>query len=161
MVRLAIWAACCAGLAGATPAFAQSFSGSNPLLAPGGMTIEEAGAVFKRNDLPFEITGPVNARSEGFDLNGYNCNAAQRCTEFLFSAGVDLPDGFPLERINEWNADELIGRAYLDEEKDPWLDHLVSVSGPQDDGAFEEGLIAWLAGLSKFLDFLDKGDGMI
>jgi len=66
-----------------------------------------------------------------------------------------LANGFPIERINKWNAEELAGRAFLDEENDPFLDHVVSVSGPADENAFREGLFLWAGALDAYLKFIE------
>ncbi len=91
-----------------------------------------------------------------FAVNGANCSGGNCCTEFLLTIGFDLPNGYPLERINLWNARELAGRAYLDEDGDPFLDHVISVHSASDTGAFYEGLLLWLNALEDFDDFLDE-----
>ena len=126
------------------------------------MTLAEAAALLEEEGLA------VSAQSDGlgnflqssvnggdFTLEAYNCNASGRCTEFLFAAVFDLPDGFPEEKINDWNSTRLGGRAYLDEERDPYLDHVVSVSGPVDAGAFREGFYLWAQVLSEFMAYID------
>jgi hypothetical protein len=147
-------AACAAALSGV--AAAQNAMGA------GGMTIEEAAAILVSEGLAAELeqggeAGKIISAVAGarFELLSVNCNGAKRCTEFLFVAGFDLADGFPLERINAWNADAIAGRAFLDEENDPFLDHVISVSGPRDHGAFREGLYLWEAAVGEFVDFID------
>ena len=147
-------AACAAALSGV--AAAQN------ALRVGGMTIEEAAEVLTSEGLDADVTaggeaGKIVSAVSGarFELLSVNCNSAKRCTEFLFVAGFDLADGFSLERINEWNADAIAGRAFLDEENDPFLDHVISVSGPRDEGAFREGLYLWTAAIGEFVDFID------
>lgn len=146
-------AAACAALYGG--AAAQNSMGS------GGITIEEAGALLGGEGLEVRLetggeAGKIVSAALGvrFEILSVNCNSARRCTEFLFVAGFDLEDGFPLERINDWNAEAIAGRAFLDEENDPFLDHVISVSGPQDRGAFREGLYLWEAALKDFIEFI-------
>jgi hypothetical protein len=127
-----------------------------------GMTIEEVAAVLAGEGLAARVAdggeaGKIYSAAGGgrFEVLSANCGAGGRCTEFLFIAGFDLEDGFPLEKINQWNAEQLGGRAFLDEENDPFLDHVVSVSGAQDKGALREGLYLWAGALETFMDYID------
>jgi len=132
---------------------------NNNLIVSGGMTVQEVAAIFEQESMratiknDTELTG--NAWDYEFDVLGYHCNAASRCTEFLFLTGFDLPNGFPIEKVNEWNFSMPAGRAFLDAEGDPYLDHSVSVSGPHDKGAFREGLLLWLNALEDYEEFLN------
>ena len=129
-------------------------------LARGGMTIAEVAAIFEAHSFSATIKGEYEIAAEAwgyeFVVDGANCSGTERCTEFLFTVGFDLPDGFPLEQINVWNARELAGRAYLDEDGDPFLDHIVSVQSGRDTGAFYEGLILWLNALEDFDAFISE-----
>ena len=133
---------------------------NNSLISSGGMTIQAVAAIFEGQSFTAEISSEseLNAKAWGyaFDVSGYHCNSANRCTEFLLITGFDLPNGFPIEKINEWNLTEPAGRAFLDEDRDPFLDHTISVSGPVDSGAFVEGLILWLNALQDFEELLDR-----
>ncbi|WDI33075.1 YbjN domain-containing protein [Hyphococcus flavus] len=140
----------------ATPLQAQNAHSS------GGMTIQEVARILEKEGLPVSDMSGSGAdwlRSEidgtEFDVETYNCNAKSRCTEFLFIAGFDMPNGFPIELINKWNAEELAGRAFLDERRDPFLDHVVSVSAPNDDAVFLEGFYLWAAALREFVEFIE------
>ena len=132
------------------------------LFGPGGMTIEEVAAILESEGLDANLrdggeAGRIESDVSGglFEILSVNCNTEGRCTEFLFIAGFDLANGFELEKINEWNAESLGGRAFLDDENDPFLDHVISVSGPGDSGAFREGLYLWAAAMEEFLDFIE------
>ena len=145
-------------------AFAGAASAQN-LFSAGGMTIEEVGAILEREGLDVSYddggeAGRIASEFVGarFEVMSVHCNNAKRCTEFLFIAGFDLEDGFPLTKINEWNAERIGGRAFLDDENDPFLDHVVSVSGPGDVAAFREGLFLWQAAIDDFADFIDLPD---
>ena len=148
--------------AATTPmAVAEEIRASNSaLVRAGGMTIQEVAAVFEDQSFKTEISSASELTAEAwgfeFEVAGYHCNNNSRCTEFLLVAGFDLPNGFPIEKINEWNQTEPAGRAFLDEDRDPFLDHTISVSGPADTGALYEGLILWLNALQEFDKFLDQ-----
>jgi len=129
--------------------------------AESGMTLEEVTAALEAEAIEIEVTDTHALAASGwgyeFNVEGVNCSAA-RCTEFVLIAGYDLPDGMPLERINDWNREHTAGRAFLDENGDPFLDHIVSVSGPGDAGALTEALYLWLSALEDFNDFLDQAE---
>lgn len=148
------------GLAAAAVVVLGPASAQNSLAL--GMTIEEVAAVLAGEGLAARIAdggeaGKIYSDVGGgrFEVLSANCGAGGRCTEFLFIAGFDLEDGFPLEKINQWNAEQLGGRAFLDEEDDPFLDHVVSVSGAQDAGALREGLYLWAGALEAFVDYIE------
>lgn len=51
----------------------------------------------------------------------YDCNAEHRCNSLQFSAGFDLPEGTTDAVINGFNRDFRYARAFLDDERDPFL----------------------------------------
>ncbi|GEM_PF-6603178 len=126
-----------------------------------GMTIEEAAAVFEEQSFTAEIVDAyalaAEAWSHRFLVEGFNCGEA-RCTEFVFSAAFDDAAGFSLERINQWNLQEPAGRAFLNAEGAPMIDHVVSVGAPDDADVFYEGLLLWLEALEDFSAYLDEGE---
>ncbi|MEM9495688.1 MAG: YbjN domain-containing protein [Pseudomonadota bacterium] len=151
-----------AALGVACGAVFSSASSAQDATVTGGMTIGEVAAIMAGEGLLAEIAaggeaGKVQSAVSGadFEVFSFNCNEASRCTEFLFITGFDLPEGFPLEQINDWNARKTGGRAYLDDERDPFLDHVISVSGPIDSGAFVEGLYFWAAALDAYIDYIE------
>ena len=125
----------------------------------GGLSLDAVLALVEEQGLSGEITDSANHTANvsigenTFGVDGYNCSGGG-CTEFLFSIGYDLENGFPLEKINEWNSTRLGGRAWLDDENDPWVDHVISLSGPDDRGAFEEGFLLWMDVIYTFEEFL-------
>ncbi len=50
----------------------------------------------------------------------YDCKQG-RCGSLQLSVGLDLEDGTTLAAVNKFNADYRYARAYLDDEKDPFL----------------------------------------
>lgn len=60
----------------------------------------------------------------------YGCDEYGRgCDTMNFSAGFDLKNGVDISVINNWNRKKLLGRAYVDDEYDPFLDHVVKADG--------------------------------
>jgi len=128
-----------------------------------GFSLEHAAELIRAQGYEVEIDKPEDQSAlvtygEGkFSLDGYNCTEAGTCTEFLFGAGYKTDRKVSLEDLNTWNANQLGGRAYLDEENDPWLDHVLSVGDEDDDSAFTEGLILWLDSMATFEAFIFDG----
>ena len=131
-------------------------------LSSDGWTIEQALAQIEALGLSGQVSDSANSiatvefEGQTFTIDGYHCNAIKQCTEFLFFIGFDLPNGISLTKINEWNATAIVGRAYIDDEQDPWLDHIISVSDNNDDSAFREGFELWIAGLTRFNEFISS-----
>ncbi len=71
--------------------------------------------------------------------------------------GFDMETPFPLERVNEWNSTRNSGRAFIDDEGDPYIDHPFSVSGPADEGAIYETITLWEATVINFIEFIGWG----
>lgn len=111
-------------------------------LSEAGMTTSEAG------DRLFGETAGIR-----YELEAYNCQSG-RCTEFLFTAGFTLGAPFPLARINAWNWERVGGRASLDGNGDPYIDHLFSVSGPGDRAVVREAGALWEGVLLDFAGYI-------
>lgn len=58
----------------------------------------------------------------------YGCNAAKSCGTLQFRAYYTNVE-VPLDQINEWNRASLLGRAYLDADRDPVIEHTIRLSG--------------------------------
>ncbi len=142
------------GGAGLASAF---FLSSAAAAQSGGMTLPEVAAALSEADMPTSEDGGV-LRGEidgiGFTLEGYNCEAS-RCTEFLFSSGFSLGAPFPVEKVNQWNWERYAGRASLDAQGDPYVDHIFSVSGPGDKAVVGEAAGLWEAIVLDFADFIE------
>lgn len=83
-----------------------------------------------------------------------DCAAGADCGIFYFSAGFDLPKGTPLAVIDEWNRGKLVGRAYLDDENDPFLDFVIVGEGRIDGENFAAALRRWSDALAEFAAFV-------
>ena len=95
-----------------------------------------------------------------FALFGFNCAGSDApCNEFLLSTYFDLDTPPPLEAINAFNEKTLAGRAFLDEEGDPNLEHLFSVTSADDTALIERNLEIWESVMVDFANHLDSLDG--
>lgn len=70
------------------------------------------------------IGDPMIASSAGgveFGIYFYGCTKAESCKSVLFKVSYDREEGTTLDVVEAWNERTLFGRAYLDEEGDPWV----------------------------------------
>lgn len=90
-----------------------------------------------------------------FRILFYGCEPLP-CETIQFSTGFDLPRPMSPVRINEWNRDRRFGKAFLDDEGDPFVEMDVNLYG---DGIgrrnFDDTLDLWRQVLSDFRDFID------
>jgi hypothetical protein len=93
-----------------------------------------------------EVGDPMIRSSVGgteFAILFFGCAKGKQCRSLLFKVGYDLDDGTTLDVINDWNATKLFGRAYLDEEADPWLELSVNTYGGVNRLNFEDTYDWW------------------
>ena len=69
--------------------------------------------------------------------------------------GFDLEEGTTLESMNDWNEQVLVGRAYIDDEMDPWLEWAVNMDGGVTEKNFAESFDWWETALAQFLDHIN------
>lgn len=94
------------------------------------------------------------AAGANFRIYFYGCVDNAGCDSVLFSAGFDMDDGLPEARINEWNRDAVIGRGYVDEEQDPYLESYVLTRGGIPPEVFAYALEEWSQVLGDFQEFI-------
>lgn len=84
-----------------------------------------------------------------YGCQGDNCNAIQ------FAAGFDEDQPMQYDIINQWNMGNRFGRAYLDDEGDPWVEYDINMEG---DGVtvtnFNESLAYWDTVLKAFVEHI-------
>lgn len=91
-----------------------------------------------------------------FAIYFYGCSGGAACKSLLFKVGYDLIEGTTLEAMNEWNKTALFGRAYMDEENEPWLEMSVTLDGGITRENFADVYDWWdviLADFEKHIDF--------
>lgn len=85
-----------------------------------------------------------SAGGANFSVFFYGCTANKDCQSIQFSAGFDLPDGTTLDVINDWNTKKRFGQAYLDSEKDPYIQMDINMSmGGISQDLFRDDLDLW------------------
>jgi hypothetical protein len=83
------------------------------------------------------------------------------CTGLLFLSGFDLEQGASQDLMAEWNAYRLVGRAFLDEVCDPFIDHYVSADPRMSREGWERLMADWLKALNDFSEWVDPEEGEI
>lgn len=106
------------------------------------------------------VGDPVIESSVGgtdFFIQFFGCTSDRndRCTLILFKVGYDMTDGTSLRHINEWNTNALVGRVYLDDEDDPWLEWAVNLDKGVSRKNFEESFNRWEIAVGEFEDHID------
>jgi len=90
-----------------------------------------------------------------FAIYFYGCEDNAKCTALLFKVGYDLADGTTLGVVNDWNAANLFGRAYLDDEADPWIEMPVNLHGGVSRQNFEDTFDWWEVLIDNFEAHID------
>src|SRR5262245_63466030 len=104
-----------------------------------------------------DIGDPVIRSSSGgvdFRVYFYECKNNERCKSLHFSVGYDLAAGSSLDAMQEWNADKRFASAYLDEDRDPFLQMDVNTDGGITQENFENSFQLWQSLKGEFEQFI-------
>jgi len=152
-VSLKLGVAACAALL-ALPASAETLDATNPR-----KLVEVIQDLGYRARLETDGVGdPMiisSAAGAEFRIYFYGCSRGKDCTTLLFKAGFDLIMGTTLETVDAWNEGALLGRAYLDDEDDPWIELGVNMKGGVSRSNFEVTFGRWESILSDFQRHID------
>lgn len=107
-----------------------------------------------------QVGDPIIYSSVGgtdFSIFFYGCTQDDndQCKLLLFKVGYDLADGTTLEVVNKWNETKLVGRSYLDDEDDPWLEMAVNMDFGVSRKNFEDTFDWWEVSLEDFERHID------
>ncbi len=144
------YAALFLGFAAAQPAAAQSVSAAFPETIVEAMRDAGLKAVLTTDDDGDPkidcSTGEVN-----FGVYFYGCEEnGTRCQHIQLSAGFDLVKGIGAAVMNDWNRTYAFGRAHIDGQGDPFLQHyIVAVDGMSREN-FNRMLDMWRETLGDF-----------
>jgi len=104
-----------------------------------------------------DIGDPVIRSSSGgvdFRVYFYECKNNERCKSLHFSVGYDLAGGASLDAVQEWNADKRFASAYLDDERDPFLQMDINTDGGITQKNFEISFHLWQSLKGEFEQFI-------
>jgi hypothetical protein len=89
-----------------------------------------------------------------YEIWFYNCQESPGCKDLNFGAGFNLIEGMDLAKINEWNRTMLFGKAFVNEEGDPFIRHIVTTEGGISPESFERNVAMWGRALASFKDHI-------
>lgn len=98
----------------------------------------------------------INSAVSGTDFSifFFGCENNADCKWLVFRVGYDMSDGSTLQAMNDWNKDKLFGRAYLDDENDPWLEMAVNVDFGVTRANFADTFDWWEVIVGEFEDHI-------
>lgn len=81
----------------------------------------------------------------------YDCHDGMGdCDSIRFVHGLDFPDGVSLAAVNRWNDTEPWGRAFVDDNDDPWLDMSLWMGSSMPYSIFNSVMRNWTEAATKF-----------
>ncbi len=90
-----------------------------------------------------------------FQVLFFGCEGGRNCSSILFRAGYDVEPPLSALTMNEWNRQKRFGKAYIDDEGDPFLEMDVNMAfdglGEQN---FQDTLDWWRVVVENFEDFI-------
>jgi len=85
----------------------------------------------------------------------YGCENNKDCKSILIKAGYDLDTGITASKVNEWNRNKRFGKAYIDDDGDPYLEMDVNMDfDGLGDKNFADTLDWWRVTVEKFEEFI-------
>ncbi|TVQ34644.1 MAG: YbjN domain-containing protein [Geminicoccaceae bacterium] len=103
----------------------------------------------------------IESRTERafFRIYFFGCETTsepRRCRSLSFAAGFDTGGRGTLASVNQWNATQRFGQAYLDDDGDPWLELAINAEGGMPEAQFQHWLILWHQSLDRFVTLIDR-----
>jgi hypothetical protein len=133
----------------ALPSAAQTINANNPA----GIAEALQGLGYQARLEKDSVGDPVIRSSmEGvsYSIVFYGCESGSKCKYLNFSMGFDLTNGIESSRINDWNRNNIFGKAYLDEENDPFINISVTTVGGLGTENFADLVDWWRVVVSQF-----------
>jgi len=132
-------------------------------LPDGGVTAQEVAAIMKSEDFPVEIgsdkDGDPLIRSSTKDVKFgvffYGCNGKPRCDSIQFSAGFSVK-GMTPAKIAQWNRTKRFGRAWADDEADPWVEMDMDLEHGATTEAVANDLDRWIGVITEFQKYINQ-----
>ena len=133
------------------------------VLPDGGVTVDEVAKVLQSKGYRAEISKDsagdpmIISGLDGstFRILFYNCKSG-RCAAIQFATAFDLEKGLTYSKINGWNREKRFGRAYLDDDMDPFLEMDVDLEHGAMTETIANNVDTWAAVLPAFKNFLDE-----
>lgn len=146
--------AVCALPAIAIPAGAQTMSAASPeTIVQGLQALGYSAKLETDNEGDPKISS--SAAGVNFTIYFYGCSANANCQDLSFSSGFDLDTPTTAASMNEWNQTELLGKASIDDEGDPYIRHFVAGFQDVSPAMMDRLMYRWTAALGEFTEYID------
>ncbi|MCU0800641.1 MAG: YbjN domain-containing protein [Rhodobacteraceae bacterium] len=96
-----------------------------------------------------------SAAGADFTIYFYGCENGTNCQSLQFSSGYDLERGTSFQTMNDWNATQRFGYAYLDNESDPYVNMDINMSYGLTADNLRDSLAIWEQVLADFHTHID------
>ncbi|HEX2560555.1 YbjN domain-containing protein [Phenylobacterium sp.] len=149
-------------MAAGAAALAVACSAATAPIPEGGVTVQEVARALQAQGYKAEIGRDrvgdpmITSALDGsnFRVLFYDCEAG-RCAAIQFATAFDVKDGLTLSRINTWNRERRFGRAYLDDEMDPFVEYDVDFEVGATTEAVGNAIDVWEAVVPAFKKHID------
>ncbi|MDD7909256.1 MULTISPECIES: YbjN domain-containing protein [Pseudovibrio] len=91
-----------------------------------------------------------------YSIYFYGCTEGKDCNGIQFSAVWDLENGIDMDSINTWNEERIVGKAYIDDERDPYLEYFVTTKGGLTEENFEDAVDWWRVAVGQFINHIEE-----
>ncbi len=101
-------------------------------------------------------SGNIRVTVSGLETSLFldHCVENETCGVAVFTVGFDLSEGIEPARIAEWNATNLFGQAYLDENNDPFIDMAVNLNYGVSEANFRDTMGWWDAVVTRYAAYV-------
>lgn len=136
-----------------TPVMAQTVDSARPATLVA--ALQEAGY---KATLDTDSSGDPRIKSgasgANFSIYFYGCSANANCKSIQFSTSYTVKPKLTLQKINEWNAKNRFGQAYLDQDGDPVIQFDVVLENGTPSNLFIASLDRWTTAMGTFQTFI-------
>lgn len=140
----------------ATPSYAEKVDASDPGRIVG--ILQELGYRAKL-DTASDNTPRIESSAGGkfYYMHFVGCENGKKCKAINFSTYWIFDQKVSVERVNKWNLEKLVGTAFLDKDRDVFLQFFVNLDlGGVERKNFEDTIDWWQLALGQFGQFITK-----
>lgn len=84
-----------------------------------------------------------------------SCNSVKKCKRIQLHAGYSMSNKPSMAKINEWNREKMLSRAYIDSDGDPHIEADLDMEGGVSREAIRELLRTYKVTVRAFTDHID------
>lgn len=90
-----------------------------------------------------------------YDIQFFGCKSRAGCNSIMFRAGYDLNEGLSFSKVNTWNRSKRFGKAYVDDENDPFIEMNVNLDFGVTPENFLDTVDYWRVVIEEFEEHID------